>query len=200
MPKKYDPNTYETVKSRKEKFYKEHADGRIVVEMIDTDKCMDYALFKASVYLSQEDQLKSCPRGVGYALEVRDKVMPMGKNGAYESVNYTSWTENCEESAVGRALDNAGYSGNKKPSLEEMAKASRMASTMSTYNQPPAVHQAEQTAKPEMATPNQIKFIQSLQDQGKVARSVNPFTLTKQSAIKVIGEATDSLPVKTIEQ
>lgn len=123
---KFNPNEYETVKSRKERFYKDHEDGRIIVELINQDH-LEYACFKASVFMNQLDQEKQCPRGVGYALEIRDTKKSISNSGAeYESVNYTSWTENCEESAVGRALDNAGYSGNKKASREEMEKAQRM--------------------------------------------------------------------------
>lgn len=130
---KFDPNEYETVKSRKERFYKDHADGRIVVRLVNQDiSLMDYAVFEAKVYLNAEDQKNDCPRGVGYATEVRDKELSVSNSGSkYESVNYSSWTENAEESSVGRALDNGGYSGNKKPSREEMEKASRMNETMS---------------------------------------------------------------------
>lgn len=131
---KFDLSQYETVKERKARFYKDHEDGRITVEMINEDR-LEYACIKASVYLTAEDQANKCPRGQGYALEVRDKEMSVSNYGKeYESINYSSWTENAEESAVGRALDNAGYSGNKKPSREEMQKAERMGKTMGKYN------------------------------------------------------------------
>jgi hypothetical protein len=58
----------------------------------------------------------------GYAEEVR---------GA-GNVNRTSHVENCETSAVGRALANAGMAGtdvNKRPSREEMGKVQRSAPT-----------------------------------------------------------------------
>ena len=51
------------------------------------------------------------------------------------NVNRTSHLENCESSAVGRALANAGLSGSdpaKRPSREEMAKVQRGATTSST--------------------------------------------------------------------
>lgn len=130
----YDPSKYETVKERKAKFYADHEDGRIVVESLSTD-LLEYAYFKASVYLEKGDQLSASPRGVGYALEVRDKEVRSTRDGKeYMAVNFTSWTENCEESAIGRALDNAGYSGNKKASKEEMEKAARMEETMKKQN------------------------------------------------------------------
>jgi hypothetical protein len=133
---KFNPNEYETVKERKERFYKDHPEGRIDVKLINQDSPLDFALFRAEIYLSPEDQEKGLYKATGYALEVRDKELSVSNSGKeYESVNYSSWTENCEESAVGRALDNAGYSGNKKPSREEMNKASKMNKTMKTYNE-----------------------------------------------------------------
>jgi hypothetical protein len=39
--------------------------------------------------------------------------------------NKTSALENCETSSIGRALANAGYSGNRRATREEMAKVER---------------------------------------------------------------------------
>jgi hypothetical protein len=131
----FNPNEYETVKERKAKFYIDHPNGRIVVTLLSTSNPLDYALFVARVYLSPEDQEKGLEKASGYALEVRDKEVKISNAGKeYESVNFTSWTENAEESAVGRALDNAGYSGNKKPSRDEMQKAQTMNATMKKVN------------------------------------------------------------------
>jgi hypothetical protein len=122
----YNLNDYETVKSRKERFYKDNVDGRIVVENITPiENLMDFALFKATIYKNKEEQEKMLMWSTGYAMEIRDKEMKQGKSGAYESVNFSSWTENCEESCCGRALDNAGYSGNKKCSQEEMEQSEK---------------------------------------------------------------------------
>jgi hypothetical protein len=55
----------------------------------------------------------------GYAEEVRGS----------GNVNRSSHVENCETSAIGRALANAGYAGSdmtKRPSREEMGKVQRM--------------------------------------------------------------------------
>ncbi len=129
----FNPNDYETVKERKLRFYTEHPDGRIVVKNnTPSDHFLDFAIYEVSIYFDKEDQEKGLPKATGTAMEVRDKELSISNQGkTYESVNYTSWTENCEESAVGRALDNAGYSGNKKPSRDEMQKAQRMGSTLS---------------------------------------------------------------------
>jgi hypothetical protein len=134
---KFDPKKYETVKQRKERFYQDHPDGRIIVKNVTPiEQAMEYALFTAYIYENKEDQKANLPKSTGYAMEVRDKELSISKYGSeYEGVNYSSWTENCEESAVGRALDNAGYSGNKKCSLEEMQKATKMNKTMKQKNE-----------------------------------------------------------------
>lgn len=141
----YNPEEYETVKSRKERFYKDNKDGRITVKLQSIDNIMDYAVFEARVYINAEDQKNQCPKGIGYATEIRDKQKSISNSGKeYESVNYTSWTENAEESAVGRALDNAGYSGNKKCSREEMEKSNRM----SKITSPSPIKQTENIIEP----------------------------------------------------
>ena len=117
----FDLSKYEPVKARKTRFRKDHPDGRIVPEHVDVDD--KHALIRAYVYKSAEDQANSLPLGSGYAYELRDLEKSKSKYGTeYESVNYSAWVENCEESAVGRALDNAGYASNGKCSQEEMKK------------------------------------------------------------------------------
>jgi hypothetical protein len=71
----------------------------------------------------------------GYAEEVR---------GA-GNVNRTSHVENCETSAVGRALANAGMAGtdvNKRPSREEMSKVQNTAPKMRITQAPSAMADA----------------------------------------------------------
>jgi len=71
----------------------------------------------------------------GYAEEVR---------GA-GNVNRTSHVENCETSAVGRALANAGMAGtdvNKRPSREEMMKVQNTAPKMRITQAPSAMAEA----------------------------------------------------------
>lgn len=136
---KFNLDNYETVKERKARFRETHADGRITAKIINSENVTDYALFEARIYKNAEDQEKDLPLGVGYAMELRDKEKSMSSYGKeYESVNYTSWTENAEESAVGRALDNAGYASSKAPSREEMAKVDRMSSAIAKTPQKPS--------------------------------------------------------------
>lgn len=104
---------YETVKSRKKKFYEKFPDGRIIVECLTADG--NTALFKCTLYKNKEEQGMGTPLSTGHAQEFK------GQGGF---ANKFSWTENCEESAVGRALDNAGFAGNSC-SQEEMIKVER---------------------------------------------------------------------------
>lgn len=118
---------YETVKARKARFKNDYPDGRIVVYDI-SESPREYAFFRAFVYMNRDDQKEDLPVGSGHALELREWEKSLNRYGKeYEGVNYTSWTENCEESAVGRALDNAGYASS--PSRNEMEKVQRASSS-----------------------------------------------------------------------
>lgn len=102
---------YETVEERLAKFWKEHEDGRIYTEIIE--HTLQRFIVKASIYRTEVD---AHPWTTGFAEET---VSTRG-------VNSTSALENCETSAIGRALANANYAAKgKRPSREEMAKVNQ---------------------------------------------------------------------------
>lgn len=102
---------YETVEERLEKFWKEHPDGRIETELIEASGTR-FIVF-ARIFRTEADS-RYWTSGLAY------------ENISERGVNSTSALENCETSAIGRALANAGYATKgKRPSREEMSKASR---------------------------------------------------------------------------
>jgi hypothetical protein len=93
---------------RLEKFIKDYPDFRISTEL-EVVEASRY-IVKAYLYKTSQD---SIAWATGYAEET---VSTRG-------VNQTSALENCETSAIGRALANAGYAPKgKRPSREEMSK------------------------------------------------------------------------------
>jgi hypothetical protein len=104
----FNLDDYETVEERLIKYWKEHPDGQIHTRLIESSASR--FIVEASVFRTEADLR---PWTTGLAEET---VQGRG-------VNATSALENCETSAIGRALANAGYSTKgKRPSREEMGK------------------------------------------------------------------------------
>ena len=108
---------YETVEERLKRFYADNPDGRILTEneTIPEYRSEKIWVVKALVFLTGEDVDRGCPKATGHAFEIDCTGM----------ANQSSALENCETSAIGRALANAGYSGNKRTTREEMEKVAR---------------------------------------------------------------------------
>jgi len=114
----FNPADYAEVAERLPLFWKDCPRGRIVTEIIVDDGTR--IVMKASLYADIADLV---PTTTGFAEEVRGSSM----------VNKTSAIENCETSAVGRALANYQYQGAKKrASLEEIVKVYRQGAEVQT--------------------------------------------------------------------
>ena len=107
---KFNLNEYETVDERIQRFYRDNAGGRIETGLLDHDGEHGKTrwIVRAEVYKADSE----LPSGVGHAFEIDGTGM----------ANKTSALENAETSAVGRALAQAGYSGSRRTTREEMAK------------------------------------------------------------------------------
>ena len=104
----FNLDDYETVEERLVKFWKDHPDGQIHTKVLEHTSAR--FIVEASIYRTEAD-----PRAWTTGL-AEETVQGRG-------VNATSALENCETSAIGRALANAGYATKgKRASREEMSK------------------------------------------------------------------------------
>ena len=110
MPK-FNIDDYELVKDRIPLFYERFPDGRIITQIFSEDD--GHVTIIASLFEDEAQQGRNNALATGIAREV-----PGGHINAY--------TENCESSAIGRALANKNIYGNvnkasgQRPSKEEM--------------------------------------------------------------------------------
>ena len=113
MPR-FDPNTYVDVQERINRFWSEYPDGRIVTELVSLPDDFERVVFRASIY---KDRGNPGADATGFAAETQGGLGP----------NQTSWHENGETSAIGRALANMGYAKTRedRPSKQEMEKVAR---------------------------------------------------------------------------
>jgi hypothetical protein len=107
----FNLDDYEPVELRVAKFWERHPDGRILTQLEQTSE-VGY-IVAASVYRTAADER---PAATGWAQE----------HVTAKGVNSTSALENCETSAIGRALANLGFAAKaNRPSREEMEKTQR---------------------------------------------------------------------------
>jgi hypothetical protein len=135
----FDLSNYETVEQRLVRWWAAYPNGRVYTCMMNYTG--DACVFYCELYADKDDKV---PVATGYAEEVK----------ADRGVNATSFVENCETSAIGRAIANcplqAPASG-PRPSRNEMQKVKRL----STSPQ-------EHIPSGAFATPKQIGYIKKL--------------------------------------
>ena len=142
----FDLSNYETVEQRLVRFWAAYPNGRVYTCMMNYTG--EACVFYAELYADKEDKV---PVATGYAEEVKSD----------RGVNATSFVENCETSAIGRAIANcplqAPASGPRQ-SRNEMQKVERL-----TTPPQPQMH----TPSGAFATPKQLGYIKKLaRDKG----------------------------------
>ena len=130
----FNLDNYETVEERLKVFWKENPKARInteIVHMTDDGTCVTV---RAEIYKMEVD---ARPVTTGIAQETK------GQGGF---ANKDAWVENCETSAIGRALANWIYQGSNKarPSREEMSKVGNQDDRVKVEKKRPPIPTKEQ--------------------------------------------------------
>lgn len=152
---------YETVEERLVKYWKDHPDGQIHTEVLE--QSASRFIVKASVYRTEAD---ARPWTTGLAEET---VQGRG-------VNATSALENCETSAIGRALANAGYATKgKRASREEMSKVA-----------------AKQVVQ-EVVQQTKAKMAETAKEYVPVAKADDPWTQWEAAPVQTLESAVETV-------
>ena len=116
----FDLSQYETVDERLHKWWKEFPDGRLETEVVEASNTRFIVICR--LFRTEVDQK---PYATGIASEtVSDR-----------GVNANFALPNCETSAIGRAISNAGLSAKgKRPSREEMASVNKVQAVAQTFS------------------------------------------------------------------
>jgi len=116
----FDLSNYETVDERLHKWWKEFPDGRLETEVVEASNTRFIVICR--LFRTEVDQK---PYATGIASEtVSDR-----------GVNANFALPNCETSAIGRAISNAGLSAKgKRPSREEMASVNKFQAVSETFS------------------------------------------------------------------
>ena len=148
---------YETVEERLIKFWKEHPDGQIHTQIVEATATRFIVI--ASIYRTEADPR---PWTTGLAEET---VQGRG-------VNATSALENCETSAIGRALANAGYATKgKRASREEMSKVKVKTDTAS------------------LVADTKARMAQTATEYVPIAKEDDPWTIREAAPASTVDEA-----------
>ncbi len=166
----FNLDDYETVEERLIKFWKDHPDGQIHTKVLEHSSSR--FIVEASVYRTEAD---ARPWTTGLAEET---VQGRG-------VNATSALENCETSAIGRALANAGYATKgKRASREEMGKVAAKA----------AVSEQVQQVKAKMSQTSNEYVPVPKEDDPWTIKDVAPVTTVEQ-AVEMVKDVLGGTPI-----
>jgi len=152
----FNLDDYETVEERLIKFWKEHPEGRIVTTLLSGSGSQ--FIVRAELYKDGSDSIWT----TGLAEET---VQGRG-------VNSTSALENCETSAIGRALANAGYAPKgKRASRSEMTKVASV--------------NVAQSAIAEV----KAKMAETAKEYVPIAKEDDPWTIREAAPASTVDEA-----------
>jgi hypothetical protein len=157
----FNLDDYETVEERLVKFWKDHADGQIHTRLLEHTS--GRFIVEASIYRTEAD---ARPWTTGLAEET---IQGRG-------VNATSALENCETSAIGRALANAGYATKgKRASREEMSKVADAAKVKAKVDEVKA------------------KMADTSQQYVPVAKADDPWTTWEAAPVQTVEQAVETV-------
>ena len=153
----FNLDDYETVEERLVKYWKDNPEGRIFTRLLESSASR--FIVEAAIYRSMFD---TAPWATGLAEET---IQGRG-------VNATSALENCETSAIGRALANAGYATKgKRASREEMSKVAAKNVAQS------AIEEAK------------AKMAQTGKEYVPIAKEDDPWTIREAAPAATVDEA-----------
>jgi hypothetical protein len=164
---------YETVESRLEKWHDKFPDSRVETELIEASNTR-FVVF-AKLFKTEADP-KPCATGLAF-----ETITEKG-------VNSTSALENCETSAIGRALANAGFAAKgKRASREEMAKV---------VNPPPSSFKDKLEAKQNIygKSGRSAAIETALRSSFEADKDVAPVAWTVGDVVDQIGASTPNEP------
>jgi hypothetical protein len=139
---------YVPVAERIEKFYSKYPEGRITTEIVSHDMEGGFVLIKASAFRNPDD---ASPAATGHASEVRGESF----------VNKTSYIENGETSAVGRALAFLNFEVKRGIASREEVQRARGRESPPGREQPsqPQQHKSEATTAATAQTPAGVPLV-----------------------------------------
>lgn len=160
----FNLDNYETVEDRLKKFWSDNPNGRISTFISNISEDGHMVVIGCEVYKNEED---ARPVSTGYAQEYK------GQGGF---ANNEAWLENCETSAIGRALANWKYQGTDKarPSKEEMKKSSGSSTKSETNIKAPQATPKEEVVAASSTTSSSARGpIKELTDAGYSVKDRN---------------------------